>query len=108
MGCQAEVDLQRLTPAVINQPESAARIAEVARQIFPDATIDTGAYVTMGSEDFAFIMEKVPGCFFFIGSANKEKGLDASHHHPRFDFDEGALPRGAALMASAVAEFLKG
>jgi len=108
MGCRAEVELQRLTPAVINQPESAARIAAVARQVFPEATIDSGDYVTMGSEDFAFIMEQVPGCFFFIGSANKEKDLDASHHHPRFDFDEGALPRGAALMASAVAEFLKG
>jgi len=108
MGCRAEVELQRLTPAVINQPESAARIAAVARQVFPEATIDSGDYVTMGSEDFAFIMEKAPGCFFFIGSANKEKDLDASHHHPRFDFDEGALPRGAALMASAVAEFLKG
>ena len=108
MGCRAEVELQRLTPAVINQPESAARIAAVARQVFPEATIDSGDYVTMGSEDFAFIMEKAPGCFFFIGSANKEKGLDAGHHHPRFDFDEGALPRGAALMASAVAEFLKG
>ena len=108
MGCRAEVNLQRLGPAVINQPESAARIAAVARQVFPEATIDSGDYVTMGSEDFAFIMEKAPGCFFFIGSANKEKGLDAGHHHPRFDFDEGALPRGAALMASAVAEFLKG
>ena len=107
MGCQAEVELQRLTPAVINQPEKAARVAEVARRIFPKAEIDTGDYVTMGSEDFAFIMEKVPGCFFFIGSANKEKGLNASHHHPRFDFDEQALPHGAALMASAVAEFLK-
>jgi len=106
MGCRAEVDLQRLTPAVINQPESAARIAEVARKIFPEAAIDTGDYITMGSEDFAFIMEKVPGCFFFIGSANKEKGLDAGHHHPRFDFDERALPRGAALMASVLAELL--
>jgi amidohydrolase len=106
MGCRAEVDLQRLTPAVINQPESAARIAEVARKIFPEAIIDTGDYITMGSEDFAFIMEKVPGCFFFIGSANKEKGLDAGHHHPCFDFDEQALPRGAALMAAMVAELL--
>jgi amidohydrolase len=106
MGCRAEVDLQRLTPAVINQPESAARITEVARKIFPEAAIDTGDYITMGSEDFAFIMEKVPGCFFFIGSANKEKGLDAGHHHPCFDFDEQALPRGAALMAAMVAELL--
>ena len=106
MGCRAEVDLQRLTPAAINHPENAARIEEIARQMFPEAAIDTGDYITMGSEDFAFIMEKVPGCFFFIGSANKEKGLDAGHHHPRFDFDEQALPRGAALMATTVAELL--
>jgi amidohydrolase len=106
MGCRVEVELQRLTPAVINQPESAARIAEIARQVFPEAVIDTHDYITMGSEDFAFITEKVPGCFFFIGSSNKEKGLDASHHHPCFDFDERALPRGAALMATTVAELL--
>jgi amidohydrolase len=61
----------------------------------------------MGSEDFAFILERVPGCFFFIGSANHEKGLDASHHNPRFDFDESILPQAAALMAATVADFLK-
>ncbi len=60
----------------------------------------------MGSEDMAYIMEKVPGCFFFIGSANPDKGLDAGHHHPKFDFDEACLPHGAALMASVVAEIL--
>jgi metal-dependent amidase/aminoacylase/carboxypeptidase family protein len=32
--------------------------------------------------------------------------LDAAHHHPKFDFDESALPRAAALMASAVVEFM--
>jgi len=104
MGCQAEVELQRLTPATINQPESAARLASLARQMFPTADVDTSDYITMGSEDFAFIMVKVPGCYFLVGSANKEKGLDASHHHPRFDFDEQALSHGAALMASAIAE----
>jgi amidohydrolase len=107
LGCRAEVDLQRLTPAIINQPESAARLAAAARRMFPAAAIDTGDAITMGSEDFAFIMERVPGCFFFVGSANQEKGLDASHHHPRFDFDEQALPRGAALMAAAIAELLE-
>jgi len=62
----------------------------------------------MGSEDFAFILEKVPGCFFFVGSANPEKGLDAAHHHPKFDIDEAALPRAAALMTAAVIDFLSG
>jgi amidohydrolase len=60
----------------------------------------------MGSEDMAFMMEQIPGCYFFIGSANPEKGLNASHHHPRFDFDEDALPRAAAMMAAVVMEFM--
>jgi len=52
------------------------------------------------------MMQDIPGCFIFVGSANAEKGLDAPHHHPRFDIDEEALPKAAALMAAAAAEFL--
>ena len=37
------------------------------------------------------MQEKFPGCYFFIGSNNKEKHLDYGHHHPKFDFDEEAL-----------------
>ena len=107
MGCQADIEMQRLTPATINSPETAARIQAVARTLFPEAVVDPANYATMGSEDFAFVLEKVPGCFFFIGSANPEKGLDAGHHHPKFDFDENALPRGAALLAAAAVESLR-
>jgi amidohydrolase len=106
MGCHVEIDLQVLTPATINQPDIAARVQAVAHRLFPKADVDTANYTTMGSEDFASVLEKVPGCFFFIGSANPEKGLDAGHHHPRFDIDESALPLGAALMAAAVSDFL--
>lgn len=107
-GCTAEVELTRLTPAVINKAETAEIVERAARRMFPEAEIDTSSNVTMGSEDMAFMMEEVPGCFFFVGSANKEKKLDASHHHPCFDFDEQALPRAAALMTAAVADLLKG
>jgi amidohydrolase len=107
MGCQAEIDLQILTPATINQPEIADRVQVVARRLFSDGRVDIANYMTMGSEDFAYILEKVPGCFFFIGSANPEKGLNAGHHHPRFDIDEAALPRGAALMAATISDYLK-
>jgi len=105
-GCRAIVDLQRLTPAVINQEETATRIQGLARELFPESIIDTSNNITMGSEDMAFIMEKVPGCFFFIGSANKEKGLDAGHHHPRFDIDEQSLVNGIALMTASVMDIL--
>ena len=106
MGCQVEIDLQCLTPATVNHPETAGIVQAAAHRLFPDADIDPANFVTMGSEDFAFVLEKVPGCFFFIGSANPEKGLDAGHHHPRFDFDEIILPRAAALMAASVLALL--
>lgn len=106
LGCRAEVDVKRLTPAVINDNGVARRVQETARALFPENEPDAGNYVTMGSEDMAYIMEKVPGCFIFIGSANPEKGLDAAHHHPKFDIDEAALPRGAALLAASAASLL--
>jgi len=106
MGCRAEIDMQRLTPATVNDPGAAARVQAVARRLFTTKDVDPANYITMGSEDFAFILEKVPGCFFFVGSANPEKGLDAAHHHPKFDIDETALPRAAALMTAAVMDFL--
>ena len=105
LGCQAEVEVWKVTPAVVNDPEMAMRVQTVAERVLPNATIDTNER-TMGSEDMSYMMEDIPGCYFFIGSANHEKGLNAAHHHPKFDFDERALPRGAALMASAVVEFL--
>lgn len=107
MGCLAEIELQILTPATINHPETAGRVQAVARRLFSESEVDTSNYLTMASEDFAFVLEKVPGCFFFIGSANPEMGLVAGHHHPRFDFDESALPRGAALMAATITDLLK-
>jgi amidohydrolase len=60
----------------------------------------------MVSEDMAFIMQKIPGCFFFIGSANSDKGLNAPHHHPRFDFDEETMVCAAALMSASAVKLL--
>ena len=107
MGCSAETTVKRITPAMINADEIARHVQETAREILPEAELDTASYLTMGAEDMAFTLEQVPGCYFFVGSADHAKGLDYGHHHPKFDFDEAALPRAAALMASAVADFLK-
>ncbi len=107
LGARAEVEVQRLTPPVINDPQVAGQVRAVAQRLFPQAEISTTER-TMGSEDFAFFMEEIPGCYFFIGSANPAKGLTYGHHHPKFDFDEEALWRGAALMAGAVAALLGG
>lgn len=102
MGCRAEITLDDLTPAVINDPEVTEVVRQTAADLFPEAQIDT-THRTMGSEDMAFMMYDIPGCYFFVGSANAAKGLDAPHHHPRFDIDEDVLPIGVALMAASIA-----
>jgi amidohydrolase len=107
MGCQVEMKVKRLTPALINADEVTAKVQETARLVLPQANHDNTPYLTMGAEDMAFMQEKVDGCYFFIGSNNTEKHLDYGHHHPEFDFDEQALINGAALMASAAANILK-
>ena len=107
MGCTVKIELLRISPAVINAGKVAEKVLAAAKQVFPETLVDEGMYQTMGAEDMAYMLEEVPGCYFFVGSANAEKGLNYDHHHPKFDIDEDALPRAAALMAAAAAEMLK-
>jgi len=106
MGCQIEVKVKRMTPALINDEAIASHVQIAARRVLAESDLDTSGYITMGAEDMAFMQEKVPGCYFFVGSNNKERNLDYGHHHPKFDFDEEALIRASALMASAALEML--
>lgn len=107
MGCRAEIEIQQIGPALINDADTAVTVQETARRVLPDARLDTAGYLTMGAEDMSYMLDKVPGCYFFVGSADPAKGLDAAHHHPRFDFNEEALPRAAAWMTASVVEILK-
>ena len=107
MGCQAEVTVKRLTPALINAEEVTDKVQQTARRVLPQAHHDNTPYLTMGAEDMAFMQEKVSGCYFFVGSNNKDRDLVYGHHHPKFDFDEQVLITGSALMAAAAADILK-
>jgi len=106
LGCQAEIALKRITPALINDLSISEKVQQTSRRILPDSDLRTAGYLTMGAEDAAYLLEKVNGCFFFVGSANRERHLDYGHHHPKFDFDEEALIRGSALMAAAALDVL--
>lgn len=105
LGCQAHITTREITLAVINNPELSGRVQLVARGMFPSADISTSER-TMGSEDMAYMMQDIPGCYFFIGSNDRLAGLDAPHHHPRFDFDERALVNATALMSGVIFDLL--
>jgi len=103
--CSAEIKIIDISPAVTNQPDVAEVMRQAAVSLFPEAELDTN-YQTMASEDMAFLMQDLPGCYSFVGSANSALGLDAKHHQPDFNFDEEALKTAAALLVGAVNRFL--
>jgi amidohydrolase len=105
MGCQVEVEIKRITPALVNDEALTSKVWETAQRVLSESTPDSG-YQTMTAEDMAFMQEQVPGCYFFVGSNDRAHGLDYGHHHPKFDFDEEAMIRGSALMAAAAMDIL--
>jgi metal-dependent amidase/aminoacylase/carboxypeptidase family protein len=64
--------------------------------------------VGLGGEDFSFVLERVPGAMFRLGTGNADAGLTWGCHHPKFDVDETALPLGVALMAAVALQYLNG
>jgi amidohydrolase len=104
-NCQVNIELRSLTPAVINDPNMTAKLQRTIQKVLPESEIDND-FRTMGSEDMAFFLQEIPGCFVFVGSANAELGLNAPHHHPEFNFDEQALPRAAAILTEMVVALL--
>jgi len=103
-GCSCELDYRRLDRPLVNDPALARRVHSVAREMVgADRVVEQ---VTMGGEDMGEYFTVVPGCFFFVGARNEERGIVASHHHPEFDLDEEALPLGAEMLVRLTREFL--
>ncbi|MBF2083023.1 M20 family metallopeptidase [Thermoleptolyngbya sp. C42_A2020_037] len=106
-GATYEFKYHRLYPPVINDGAIAHLIRSVAEDV-----VETPAGVvpdcqTMGGEDMSFFLQEVPGCYFFLGSANIDRGLAYPHHHPRFDFDETALGLGVEIFVRCVEHFCR-
>lgn len=94
----AEVELTRILripPVVNHDAETEFTVAVAADVVGPDNAGYVHQLPTMGAEDFAFYLEKVPGCFFFVGN-----GEDSAYlHHPLYDFNDDILPVAAGMFA---------
>ena len=108
MRAEADVRYDFGYPALVNDAAMTDLVREVVRETLgADKLIE--AEPGMVGEDMAYFLRAAPGCFFFIGSRNPERGLIHGHHHPRFDIDdEGALPVGVATLAGAALRYLNG
>jgi amidohydrolase len=63
--------------------------------------------MTTSSDDMAYFLNAVPGCYFIVGAHNEQKGANYPHHHPRFNIDEDAMPIAAEVLARAAMDFLR-
>ncbi len=104
-GCTVEVSIERVTIPVVNDAAVTTRIRQAFGRLVDEGCLDRQAR-TMASEDVSYLLDAVPGMYFFVGSSNAQRGLTYGHHHPRFDFDEDALPLGVALASAAIAEYV--
>ena len=89
-GCTANIDYQRRYPATINTAPEAA----LARDVAADMGLDTEMVgPSMASEDFAFMLNEVPGAYLWLGAARE--GENPGLHSAKFDFNDAVLPAGA-------------
>lgn len=107
----AEITFFRECPSNINNGELLAQLAEYTKQVVGEqnfidkSDLMSGAKIS-GSEDFAYVSEKVPSVMFGLSAGSSEDGHKFSQHHPGATFDESALPVGAAVYANAAIEWL--
>jgi len=100
MGADVAFTLYPLSPAVVNDAKVTALVQDVIKDLFGPDTLKTDER-TMGSEDAAFFLQEVPGCYIFIGSGFTGREAPA-HHSPTFDIDEQALVNGVAVVVESL------
>ncbi len=109
-GLAADVTITEGFPVTICDQRAVAFGERVTAGLLGQDAWQTLPAPIMGAEDFAYVLEKVPGAMFFLGVA--EDGADWNSccgiHSPRMMVDEAVLPRGAALLAALAEEFLAG
>ena len=96
-GAVATVDFRRIFAPLVNNPEETRIFGDVAADMVGEANVDRDKPPGMGSEDFAFMMEKVPGAYINLGN-----GDSAALHNQQYNFNDEATPFGSALFAGVV------
>jgi metal-dependent amidase/aminoacylase/carboxypeptidase family protein len=99
-GATASLDFRYLFPPLVNQPDETRFIADCAADIVGEENVNRHGPVSMASEDFSYMLERVPGAYIQIGNGDGAGACEV--HNPNYDFNDMALPLGASLFARLV------
>ena len=104
-GATADVDFRALFAPTVNDLKEAEFAAGICTELVGAQKVDRNPALIMASEDFSYMLERVPGCYINIGNGAGEGGCEV--HNPGYDFNDAALPLGASFFARLVETRLK-
>lgn len=107
MGGSCNYVIENGYPFLVNDETTTTRARAAAEAYLGKENVEE-LPLRMTAEDFAFFSQKVPSCFYRLGTANKAKGITSGVHTATFDIDEKALEIGAGLMAWLAVNELEG
>jgi hippurate hydrolase len=99
-GAEVELEYLRGVPPTINDADAAAFAADIGEALVGADKVDRSPALAMGSEDFSIMLARRPGAFVWLGGG--APGKDWGLHHPKYDFNDEALPVGASFFARLV------
>lgn len=99
-GANGKVDFREREAPTVNYAAQAEFAAGICSALVGAENVDRKPPLNIASEDFSFMLERVPGCYINIGNGMGEGGCEV--HHPGYDFNDAALPLGAAFFVRAV------
>lgn len=105
-GASVELDINYGEPVLENDPSVNELTRRAAARVVGADKIIEMPVGSMGSEDFAFYTQKLPGAMFRLGVCAKNDAEPYPLHHPRLNIDESALPVGIAIFVEATRDFL--
>ena len=103
-GAKFNFEYERRYPATINSHDEVETSLKVARGISGDGMVNSSPTPSMGSEDFAFMLQEKPGSYIWIGNGDKEGSCML--HNPGYDFNDEILPIGATYWVEMAQEIL--
>jgi hippurate hydrolase len=105
-GVRASIDYRRGYPVLVNTPAETDFARQVALELLGADRVELHARPLTASEDFAFMLEQVPGSYLLIGNGDGDSAGACMVHNPGYDFNDANLPIGAAYWALLAQRFL--
>ncbi len=106
-GVQASIDWRDGYAVLVNSPQETALATAVALKLFGPERVDANGPMFTASEDFSFMLQRVPGCYFFVGNGGPGTAGACNVHNPGYDFNDDIIAPASAFWRNLVETYLR-